>query len=345
MKSIRIGTIFEICTRIRITNDSDNKRQLVFRRHPSLSIKQHHREVPYIAANPGDAAVRYYMCSEYLIPMTTYLPYLESTAHLSDEEVLSVTDDTLDDVGRTLSFNLGIEGAQLANYPPAFRRDCLDRCIEKLHKKGLNRLAVADLLSIGVSRVDRVTVPSEVEGKRETRSGRKAATRSGSRSILVPKELKAAPEYGAIKKAVQYARIKAYKLKVSSTFLIADVLPSMYDVQGNSGRHSGELIVPKVCPVLRIKLDYDIFGETKAPNQLRVWRKTPGPDGMAPLSYDNVVVMSAAAAWALEGAYATKKLEHLDATARTALAEWQAKYGTRTVPRETRIGRPRKGGD
>ena len=348
MKSIKIGTIYEICTRVRVTIDSENKLQLVFRRHRSLSTKQHHREVPYIKANPEDTAKRYYICSEYLIPLVVYKPYLESTAHMSDVEVLSATDDTLDDVGRMLSYNLGSESIQLSRYTPALRRNCLDNCILKLHSKGLNKVDIADLLSLGTSRVERVLRPDPeknagvVEETRETRVERASATHKGTRSTLVPKELKEAPEYAAIKKAANYARIKANKMGVSSTFLIPDVIPIMYDIQGNSGSHNNILVVPRVCPVLRLRLDYNVFEDNKAQNQVRVWRKTPGPDGKAPLSYDNVIVMSAAAAWAIEGAYATKKLGHLDDTSRKALAEWQAKYGTRTVPREAKIGRPRR---
>jgi hypothetical protein len=303
--------------------------------------------VPYIKANPEDTAKRYYLCSEYLIPLAVYKPYLESTAHMSDVEVLSVTDDTLDDVGRMLSYNLGSQSLQLSRYTPAFRKSCLDNCILKLHRKGLNKVDIADLLSLGTPRVERV-LPLDLENAgvaeeaRETRAERASAARKGSRSTLVPKELKEAPEYSAIQKAARYARIKANKMGVGSTFLIPDVVPTMYDIQGNSGSHNNILVVPRVCPVLRIKLDYNVFEDNKAQNQVRVWRKTPGPDGMAPLSYDNVIVMSAAAAWAIEGAYATKKLSYLDDTARIALAEWQAKHGTRTVPRETKIGRPSK---
>jgi hypothetical protein len=162
----------------------------------------------------------------------------------------------------------------------------------------------------------------------------------GSRSILVPDELKKSPKYGAIKKAAAYARIYAAKMGIRSTFLIGDAVPTLYETQGNSGNRNGELVVPLVCPVLRTKLSYN---ESEAGDTVRVWRKTPGPDGKAPLEAGNVIIMSAMAKWAIEGAYGQQRLAHLDDTARAALAEWQAKYPPRTVPRETRVGRPPKG--
>lgn len=321
--------------------DSENKARLVFRRHLSLSIKQHHREVPYTRAGEGDPQARYYICNEYLVPFATYLPYLEATKHLSDNDVLKVTDDTLDSEGRALAYRLQTWDTDNSVYPNAFRRQCLDKCIQKLASKGLTNTEVADLLGVGVVRVERGLQP--VGEPKQVKRVKSEVGPKGSRSILVPDVLKSSPYYNAIRKEAQYARRKAHSMEIASTFLLGDVLPTMYDINKIPGNGSGDLVVPVVCPVLRLRLDYDMFAEDKAQNRVRIWRKTPGPDGMAPLSYDNVIVMSAAGAWAIEGAYAKKKLAHLDDTSRTALAEWQAKYGTRTVPRETRIGRPPKG--
>jgi hypothetical protein len=57
---------------------------------------------------------------------------------------------------------------------------------------------------------------------------------------------------------------------------------------------------------------------------------------------DNVSIMSRKAAMLIEGAQVASAMRNLNLDEHTALAEWQAKYGTRTVPRETKIGRPRK---
>lgn len=347
---MHIGTPFSICSRVRIITDEQNKRHLIFRHHETLSPLQHGRPVPYVASPPDLPPEvppdRYYFCNNYFIPLTMFVRYLENTKDMSDEEVWEenskARDHMLDDEGRVLAYKIQSWGAgrNLATpYPGKFISTTLDRCIKKLHLMGDSDRDIADLLGVGVPRVVRAVLGEASTPKKKAKS---EVGPKGSRSILVPDELKKAPEYGAIKKAANYARIRAAKMGVQSTFLLGDVVPTLYDVQGNSGRHNSELVVPRVCPVLRIKLAYNVFEDNKGRNTVRVWRKTPGPDGMAPLSYDNVIVMSALAAWAIEGAYAKQKLSYLDDTARNALAEWQAKYGTRTVPREAKIGRPSK---
>lgn len=345
---MHIGTIYEICTRIRITVDAQNKQHLSFRAHHSLLKRQHFNKVPFVKGQTGAPEDRYYFCNNYFIPLPLYLPYLEATKDMSDTEVLKATDETLEIDGQILSYKLQAwRNKKSSPYTASMTNSMLDQCIMKMHLGGRSNKDIADLLGVGDRRVRNV-IPKqahEVEGVRgntETREERKAALRTGFRSTLVPKELKDAPEYGAISKAANYARIRAHGMGVPSTFLVADVVPTMYDIQGNSGRHNGILIVPKVCPVLRIPLDYNVFENKKALNKVRVWRKTPGPDGTAPLTPDNVIVMSTIAAWAIEGAYGTNKLKDLTYDMQMALKEWQDKHGTRTVPREKKIGRPRK---
>ncbi len=339
---MKIGTIYEITSRMRIAYDSENKQRLVFRKHIGVLKKHHEKEVPYAKANPEDPALRYYVCKDFLVPMATYLPYLENTKEVSDHDVLKLTDNTLDEAGRMDAYKIAaMRASKYSPYPSTFISNVLDACITKLHKKGMPLEEIADLLYIGTKRVSNILTPKSAKsGTGQRKEGAESA--KGKRSLELRPEIADAPELGAVKHAAAFARRKAFGLDVGASFLLTDVFPTMYDIQGNSGRMNGHLIVPRVCPVLRIPLDYDVFENRKALNKVRVWRKTPGPDGKAALAPDNVIIMSTIAAWAIEGAYAAKKLKDLTHDMQMALAEWQGKYGTRTVPREAKIGRPRK---
>ena len=339
---MRIGTPFLICTRVRIIIDEQNKRHLIFRRHYDNNIRQEGKKVPFLASAPGAPPERYYFCNNYFIPMSLFSRYLEATKDLSDEEVFFVTDNTLDAEGRMFAYQTQSWVGKKSPYSADLTNNLLSQCIKKMHLRGCTEDEIAYLFGVTVRRV-RVAVDGNTAVPKKKvlhEVGLQSAVGpKGSRSILVPDELKKVPEYRAIKKAANYARICAAKMGIQSTFLIGDTVPTLYETQGNSGNRNGDLVVPKVCPVLRTKLSYN---ESEAGDAVRVWRKTPGPDGMAPLEAGNVIVMSAMAKWAIEGVYGQRKLSHLDATASAALAEWQAKYGTRTVPRPTKIGRPRK---
>jgi hypothetical protein len=291
--------------------------------------------VPYISAPkgdpekgiPADPAKRYYFCGRLIIPVAVYLPYLIATKDALDAEVNDAVTNTLTQEDMLLSMQLEHESVARVMYPESVRRLFLNKCINKMREEGLNQDALATLFCT-TSNAVRAAV---TKIKKVVNQDRQPVTRFQS-----------TPEYAAIKKAANNARIKASGMGIRYEFILSDVFPTMYDIQGNSGRQNGELILPRVCPVLRVPLDYDTLTNNKALNKVRVWRKTPGPDGTAPMDKDNIIIMSTIAAWAIEGAYAVRKLEYLSHDMQMALKEWQGKYGTRTVPREGKIGRPRK---
>ena len=328
---IRIGSILEICRLIRITGDNT----IIFRGRLSTTPSLRGTSVPYISAAKDDPDVRYYFCCRYMVPVATYLPYLELTRDVEDEDVDGFLANKLTQEDMLVSMRLEAESEARHIYTEKTRKLFLDRCINKMRDKKLTHDKLATLFSTTERAVrDAVSLPKKV------------ARQDGSPQGSPVHGFEHTPEYEAIKKAAYHARVKAHGMKVRCEFVLSDVLPTMYDIQGDSGSHNSIPIVPKVCPVLRIPLDYNMSGDKRALNKVRVWRKTSGPDGMAPLTPDNVIVMSAIAAWAIEGAYAAKKVrEALSAEAHKALEEWQGKYGTRTVPREAKIGRPKKVAD
>lgn len=283
--------------------------------------------MPYIDAPKGDPARRYYFCARFMVPATVYLPYLITTKDVPDAKVDDFVTDTLTQEDMLLSMRLGDEPTNRVNYPNPVRKLFLDRCINKMRGEGLSIGALATLFSVSES-----TVRSAAAEVRKV-------VQQDQQPIY---NFINTPEYEALKKEALKARVKASNMGLRYEFVLSDVLPTMYDIQGNSGRLNGELVVPKVCPVLRIPLDYDLSTNKRAQNKVRVWRKTPGPDGTAPMDKNNIIVMSAIATWAIEGAYGKKKISALSYEMQTALAEWQGIYGTRTVPREAKIGRPRK---
>jgi hypothetical protein len=232
---------------------------------------------------------------------------------------------------RELDIKLNGEDYKKNRWPYAFRMAMFEKCVHKYYK------------THSYSQIARMLFVTEVEvrrclnGKAQVHSDPTALRQTRSR-------LQDHPDYAAIQKEVEAARVKAYNStpRITGSFTASDVLPTLYDIQGNSGSHNGDLVVPKVCPVLRIPLDYNVFEKRITPNMVRIWRKTSGPDGTAPMDKDNVSIMSRKAAMIIEGAQVASALRNLNLDEHTALAEWQAKYGTRTVPREAKIGRPRK---
>jgi hypothetical protein len=336
---MKIGTISEICSRVHFTVKDDIP-IILFRTHPSTTKQYHHgKPVPYINAGAGDPQVRYYFCGHFVIPLATYLPYLETTKDLSDADALKLTDDNLDAEGAFESYKLAAENTECIKYPKALRNGLRDRCILKLLKGGMSAADVANLMMVDIKRATNVAATAQIVSS--PAAARPVGVKRVSHAVME------APEYKTIKNAADYARRRAHALKIGCDFLVTDAIPTMYDINKIPGTGSGDLVVPKVCPVLRVRLEYNEYDDegrlNKSPYVVRVWRKTPGPDGMAPMDKNNVSVMSTAASWAIEGAYASKKLANfLGVAQHAALAEWQAKYGTRTVPRETKIGRPSK---
>lgn len=333
---MRFGTIHTICSRIRITNDTQGKKCLVFRTHPSLTSKHHQSAVPYVSADGEDPALRYYFCGPYLVPLNLYLPYLEATKDLSDSEAAKYTDDRLDDQGRVLSYRLESENLRPLMYPKAHRAHLLDKCIIKMLQQKLPATYIADILMIGTVRVNKLASRMFTDIVTQENPSRAKAPR-----IAVPEDIKAAPELNAVKKAAAYARVRAAQSGVAASFSLADVFPTMYDINGDSGRHNGIKVMVKVCPVLRVPLDYNVFENNKQLNSIRVWRKAPGPDGKAAMTADNVTIMSKLAADLIEGVQGAKKLQALGGDALVALTEWQDKYGRREVF-DRPVGRPKK---
>jgi len=332
---IRIGGLINACRMMRITDDL----KVLFRNPRLLGGGFAHKEVPYIQvprtpdpSDPNGVPIeRYYFCSRYMVQASVYLPILFKTQHLEDDEIGEVP-HMLNDEERVLDMKLSADNHKNSQCPYELRMALFGKCVHKYYNKGYNRLEVARMLfttEIGVKRY--------LNSKAQVLSSPAEPKRGRLRDAI---------EYRAIQEQVKAARVKAHNSspRITGSFTASDVLPTMYDVQGNSGRDNGAFIVPKVCPVLRIPLDYNIFENKSALNKIRVWRKTSGPDGTAPIDKDNVTIMSKAAARILEGAHAASVLNSLTGDAHAALAEWQAKYGTRTVPRETRIGRPKKAG-
>lgn len=340
---MKLGTIYQIRARIRITLDGAGKLRITFRKHSSTPKRFHGKEVPYTQANPDDPALRYYICGNYFIPLNLYLPYLESTKDVEDADIAWYTDDTLNTDERANAYYIESLTTRTANpYPSKFMSAVLERCIKKLHKASYSINDIADLLNLGLLRVRNVLhgipeEPARSEGTQDDPRNR------AKRLVALNPEIAQATEYPAVKAAVAYARRKAYNDRIDTKFLITDVFPTIYDVHGDSGSHNGDRLVPRVCPVLRVPLDYNVFDKEKSPNKIRVWRKTPGPDGSAVMDSKNVTIMSTLAAWAVEGAYAHAKMREYEALyprMKEYLAEWQARHGARTVPRETKVGRP-----
>ena len=332
---IRIGGLLNACRMMRITNDL----KVLFRNPHLLGDGFKYKEVPYIKvprtldpSDPNEAPIeRYYFCRRYMVQASVYLPILLRTQHLEDDEIGEVP-HLLTEEERTLEMRLAADNPKNSQWSYKLRTALFEKCVHKYYKE-YSRLEVARMLFITEAGVQHC-----LSSKAQVRSDPTASKRNRFKDV---------PEYQAIQEQVKAARVKAHNSspRITGSFTASDVLPTMYDVQGNSGRDNGAFIVPKVCPVLRIPLDYNVFENKNALNKIRVWRKTSGPDGTAPMDKNNVTIMSKAAARILEGAYAASVLNSLTGDALEALAEWQAKYGTRTVPRETRIGRPRKGGD
>ena len=344
MNHIKIGTISDICSRIRVTVDENNVPIILFRAHPSLTKKHHGNPVPYVSAGKGHPDFRYYICGHFLVPMVTYLPYLDATKDLSDADALKLTDDNLDAEGAYESYKLASENTLCIRWSKAVRNGLVDKCILKLLDEGASVVDVADLLMTTAQRVHNVAPTAQNTTRRVVSSPIGATPARVKRANHTVMD---SPEYQTIKNASDYARRRAHALKIGCDFLVTDAIPTMYDINKISGNGSGDLVVPKVCPVLRVRLDYNEYDDEGKLNKslyvVRVWRKTPGPDGMAAMDKNNVIVMSTAASWAIEGTYAIKKLANfMGVDQHEALAEWQAKYGTRTVPKGAKIGRPRK---
>jgi transposase len=332
---VRIGGMLKICNVMRITDDLKVK----FRQAHLLGDGFKDKEVPYIQvprpateSAPDSATIeRYYFCRRYMVQASVYLPMLLKTKHLADDAVAAETPHLLTAEEGMLEMSLTAGNINSSKWPYALRTALFEKCVHKYYKTH-SSLEVARMLF-----TTEATVKRCLNSMAEVLSSPTEESTSRNR-------LQDAPEYQAIQEEVKAARIKAYnsKPRIIGSFTAADVLPTMYDIQGNSGRHNGILIVPRVCPVLRIPLDYNVFENRNALNKARVWRKTPGSDGTAPMDKDNVTIMSKAATRVLEGTQAASVLDGLSGEARDALAEWQGKYGTRTVPREVKIGRPRK---
>lgn len=332
---IRIGGILNVCRMMRI----DDTGKVLFRNLHLLGEGFQHREVPYVSVKirtpDGEKVERYYFCRRYLVEGTVYLPYLFKSKHLEDKDVAEELPHILTAEDRVLEMRLSTDTPEHSGWSYEARKALFSRCIQKYYKdhptKDVARMLFTTETTVrrALGHVTKVVVGDTADSDDATPSvGR----------------LKDSPEYKAIQKEVHAARVKACNLKppVKCSFAISDVLVRVNDVHGNSGKLGNERVVPKVCPVLRIPLDYNVFEDNKPLNKIRVWRKTPGPDGAAPLTPDNVIIMSKAAAWILEGAYGGGALRTLNDDSRNALADWQAKHGTRTVPREKKVGRPRK---
>lgn len=332
---IRIGGLLTISRMVRI----DDNLKVLFRQAHLLGSEFRGKEVPYIQVpriiGPDDTKSakfeRYYFCRRYMVPATVYLPMLLKTKHLEDDEVDIEAAHEMSQEEAQLDMQLSADDRKNSRWPYKTRMSLFEKCVRKYYEK-LSFPEIARMLFVTEHEVRRC-----LNSKAQVLSDPTTLSQTRSR-------FKDAPEYRAIQEEVKAARVKARnsRPKIIESFTASDALPTMYDIQGNSGRQSGELIVPKVCPVLRIRLDYNIFENRNALNKIRVWRKTPGPDGTAPMDKDNVTIMSKAATRVLEGAQANSVLNSLSGEARGALAEWQAKYGTRTVPREAKIGRPAK---
>jgi hypothetical protein len=332
---VRITGMLNVCRMMRIDDDLKVK----FRQAHLLGDGFQDSEVPYMqvprTVRDSDSDVvsieRYYFCRRYMVQASVYLPMLFKTKDLTDDEVYIESPHLLTVEERMLEMKLSADNSKNSQWSYAFRKASFEKCVRKYYKH-YSSLEVARMLF-----VTEATVKRCLNSMTEVLSNPTEADTSRNR-------LQDAPEYRAIQEEVKAARVKAYNNtpRIITKFTASDVLPTMYDIQGNSGRQNGDLIVPKVCPVLRIRLDYNIFENRNALNKIRVWRKTPGPDGTAPMDKDNVSIMSRKAAMIIEGAQVASALRNLNLDEHIALAEWQAKYGTRTVPREVKIGRPRK---
>ena len=326
---------------MRITDDL----KVLFRQARLLGDGFQYKEVPYIqvprsaeeSASDGVTIERYYFCRRYMVQASVYLPMLFKTMHLADDEVGVETAHLLTTEERMLEMKLSADNNKNTSWPYQLRKALFAKCIRKYYKQHPS-IDVARMLFVTEASVKRC-----LGGKIPVLSGSSIESRTESRTES-RNRLQDLPEYIAIQEEVKAARTAGvnHKPRLAGKFSTSDVLPTMYDIQGDSGRQNGELVVPRVCPVLRIPLDYNVFENRNALNKIRVWRKTPGPDGTAPLNPDNVTIMSKAAARMLEGAQIATVLSSLSAESQEALKEWQGKYGTRTVPREAKIGRPRK---
>lgn len=341
---LRITGLMNICNMLRIKADKNGDLKVFFRQAHLLGAGFQDLEVPYIRVprtpmpnDPNPSTVeRYYFCRRFMVEFSVYGPLLLKTKDFEDNEVATEAANAMSVEERELDIKLNGEDYRKHQWPYAARMVLFEKCVHKYHK------------THSYSQVARMLFVTEHEVRR-CLNGRATVTRFyGGDDPTVPPRVRSRlqdhPDYAAIQKEVEAARVKAYNNnpRITGSFTASDALPTMYDVQGNSGSHNGDLVVPKVCPVLRIPLDYNVFEKRPTQYKVRIWRKTPGPDGTAPMDKDNVSIMSRKAAMIIEGAQVASALRHLNLDERKALAEWQAKYGTRTVPRPTKIGRPRK---
>jgi hypothetical protein len=324
-----------ICNMMRISEDL----KVFFRQAHLLGAGFKDLEAPYIQVqrtpttdDPNDAAVeRYYFCRRFMVQASVYLPMLLKTKNFGDGVVGVEAANVMSIEDRELDIKLNGEDYKKNQWPYKLRMTMFEKCVRKYHKTH-SYSQVARMLFVTEHEVRRC-----LNGKVQVHSDPTALRQTRNR-------LQDHPDYAVIQKEVEAARVKAYNStpRITGSFTASDALPTLYDVQGNSGSHNSDLVVPKLCPVLRIPLDYNVFEKRKTPYKVRIWRKTSGPDGTAPMDKDNVSIMSRKAAMIIEGAQVASALRNLNLDEHAALAEWQAKHGTRTVPRETKIGRPSK---
>jgi hypothetical protein len=247
--------------------------QYRYRASHAVLSKNHHKLVPVYIRHDGGTNLIF---SKYIVPLELYQPFIDAVADVPlDKRVVYMPE--LNRAGQLAqSYLEGLQNTKTKEEEEGFKGQ-LYWAIGNYYQIVPNIKKIADMFMVGEHLVHSAlrTRKLGIYAPEYTQPQKSPAQVRKEQEIA---ELKRDTRYAAIVRQVAKARSMYGTKSVSMHVSYLDCFP----------KYMGEPYIPKVCPVLKIELSYDVNAKNKPPNQVVIGRKSKRSE----VNADSVLIMS-----------------------------------------------------